>query len=51
MQAIAQGHLASLEQARSIVRRSFTLETYQPARTEGWDAAYAKLLSLLKEPL
>jgi len=49
MQAIAQGHLDSLAQARSIVRRSFKLETYQPAGRDGWDAAYEKLLSLLKD--
>jgi rhamnulokinase len=49
MQAIAQGHLGSLADARRIVRRSFDLETYSPAARGGWDAAYARLLSLLKE--
>jgi sugar (pentulose or hexulose) kinase len=46
MQAIPLGHLASLSEARLMVRRSFDVETYHPARSVGWDAAYEKMLSL-----
>jgi rhamnulokinase len=47
MQAIALGHLNTLDDARAVVRASFTPETYHPASKDGWDAAYAKLLTLL----
>ncbi len=49
MQAIALGHLSSLKEARALVRRSFDVETFLPSQRDGWDAAYAQLLSLLKE--
>jgi rhamnulokinase len=45
MQAIALGHLSSLTEARRLVRQSFDVETYQPARAAGWDEGFAKLLS------
>jgi rhamnulokinase len=47
MQAIALGHLNTLDDARAVVRASFTPETYHPAGKDGWDEAYAKLLTLL----
>jgi rhamnulokinase len=47
MQAIALGHLDRLDDARAVVRASFTPETYHPANKDGWDEAYAKLLTLL----
>jgi rhamnulokinase len=47
MQAIALGHLNSLNDARAVVRASFVPETYHPASKDGWDEAYAKLLILL----
>ena len=47
MQAIALGHLYTLDDARTVVRASFTPETYQPASKDGWNEAYAKLLNLL----
>ena len=34
MQAIGTGHIAGLEQARAIVRRSFPLDTYTPVRQQ-----------------
>ena len=47
MQALGRGHIGSLEQAREVVRRSFSLDTYEPAAARGlWDAAYADFLSL-----
>ena len=47
MQAIALGHLGTLDDARAVVRASFIPETYHPASKDGWDEAYAKLLLLL----
>jgi rhamnulokinase len=46
MQAIALGQLGSLAEARAMVRKSFDVETYQPASRSGWDEAYAKLLKM-----
>ena len=48
MQAIALGQLSSLVEARALVRKSFNVETYQPASCEGWDDASAKLLELMR---
>ncbi len=42
MQAYGRGRIGSLEQAREIVRRSFTLETYLPQETAAWDTAYER---------
>jgi rhamnulokinase len=47
MQAIALGHLGSLAEARTIVRNSFQVEEFHPGGRDGWDDAYAKLLTLL----
>jgi rhamnulokinase len=47
MQAIGLGHLNSLDDARAVVRASFTPETYLPFNKDGWDEAYDKLLSLI----
>jgi rhamnulokinase len=47
MQAIALGHVASLAEARLIVRNSFNREIYEPARTDGWQENYEKLLNLI----
>jgi len=47
MQALGRGFITSLEQAREIVRRSFPLETYEPADSrDAWDAAYARFIDL-----
>ena len=48
MQAIGMGVIGSLEQARTIVRSSFTLDTYTPSsHAEVWNAAYQRLLALM----
>ena len=46
VQAIALGQLGSLAEARAAVRRSFALDTYQPAAAADWDGAYRRLLDL-----
>ena len=43
MQAIGMKHVASLADAREIVRASFESEVYEPKRTADWDEAYARL--------
>lgn len=48
MQAVALGHLASLDEARAVVRHSFKPETYEPHPATAWDAAYEKLTNLMR---
>ena len=48
MQAIGLGDLASLSDARTVVRASFEVEEYHPKPDAGWDEAYAKLLILME---
>jgi sugar (pentulose or hexulose) kinase len=47
MQAIGLGDIASLEQAREIVRNSFDVEEYVPTSQKEWDVAYQRLVDLL----
>ncbi len=49
VQALALGHLSSLEEGRALVRRSFELPTYEPRHSAAWDEAYARFLSVLEE--
>ena len=51
MQAIALGYVASLDEGRAIVRRSFDVSTYDPVDGAAWDAAYARYLSLRQKYL
>jgi len=46
LQAIALGHLDSLDAARNVIRRSFGLETYRPEDGEEWAAARARFAKL-----
>jgi len=46
MQARASGHIKSLDQARKVVRSSFTCETYQPENHEGWLEQYPGYLKV-----
>ena len=43
-QAMALGHIASLDEARQVVRRSFEMKTYEPEDTDAWDEAYERYL-------
>ena len=47
MQAIATGELKDLAEARTVVRNSFPMETYEPEETDKWQVAYDKLKNLL----
>jgi len=42
VQAVADGDVADLAQAREIVARSFEMVEYQPQDTAAWDGAYQK---------
>jgi rhamnulokinase len=44
VQALALGHIGSLAEARAVVRRSFTPQTFEPATSGDWDGAYRRLL-------
>jgi rhamnulokinase len=44
MQAIALGHLDTLDDARSLIRRSFEVTHYHPQPDSRWDDAYVRLL-------
>jgi len=48
LQAIALGHLASLSEARALIRSSFAPEVYEPNSIAGWDEAYARLQKVMK---
>jgi rhamnulokinase len=47
MQALALGHIGSLDQGREIVRQSFQVRTYDPGKGAPWDEAYGRYLDLL----
>jgi rhamnulokinase len=46
IQALALGHLGSLEECRAIVKRSFDVETYEPGNSQPWDVAYERYVNL-----
>jgi len=48
MQAMALGHLASLEEGRQVVRNSFEVTTLEPVSRAGWDDAYARFLAIME---
>ncbi len=47
VQAIAAGQLASLTEARELIRRSFAVENYEPGNSAPWDDAYGHFLELI----
>jgi rhamnulokinase len=46
VQAVAGGHLASLEEGRALVRRSCPVQTFEPRAAEAWEEAYQRHLRL-----
>jgi rhamnulokinase len=42
MQMLATGAVASLDEARRIIERSFPVETFEPAATDVWDEQYPR---------
>ncbi|HUT20214.1 MAG TPA: rhamnulokinase family protein [Anaerolineae bacterium] len=49
MQALALGHIGSLEEGRAVVRRSFQVRTYEPVDAGPWEEAYDRYLRLLEQ--
>jgi rhamnulokinase len=49
MQAIADGAIGSIAEAREIVRRGVELETYEPINAAAWDEAYPRFLRVCAE--
>lgn len=49
MQALALGHIGSLEEGRAVVRRSFRVRTYEPVDAGPWEEAYDRYLRLLEQ--
>jgi len=49
MQGIALGEIASADEAREIVCRSFEVETFEPAEEGDWEAAYSRFLEIIKK--
>ena len=47
MQAVADGAVGSIAEAREVIRRSFAVDEYEPKNTAAWDEAYAKVLKIL----
>ena len=47
VQAMAAGDVASIAEAREIIRRSFDVQEYEPRNTAAWDDAYPRFLKLL----
>jgi len=51
VQAMAFGRISSLEELRGVVRRSFSLDLYEPQHTSDWDEAYERFIKLKKSSL
>ena len=49
LQAIALGHLSSIEEGRTLVRRSFDVTSYEPQNRSAWDEAYSRYQALRNE--
>ncbi|MGQ9631737.1 MAG: rhamnulokinase [bacterium] len=49
MQALALGHVSSLEEAREVIRNSFDLVTYEPQNRSSWDEAYGRFLRIAEK--
>jgi rhamnulokinase len=47
MQAVAAGDVASIAEAREVIRRSFSVEVYNPQNTAAWDEAYQRFLTVV----
>jgi rhamnulokinase len=47
MQVVADGGVASIGQAREVIRNSFPVEEYQPKMPQPWDHAYERFKRLV----
>jgi len=49
VQAMALGHIASLEEGRQVVRNSFDVVTYEPTSQSRWEEAYGCFLDVMEQ--
>jgi rhamnulokinase len=47
MQAVAAGDVATIAQAREVIRNSFAVEEYLPQNTSAWDEAHTRFAQIL----
>ena len=47
-QAVAQGDVGGIAQAREVIRGSFPVDEYEPRNTAAWDDAYETFLTLVQ---
>jgi rhamnulokinase len=47
LQAVSDGVISSIAEAREVIRHSFPVETYQPQLTQPWDDAYQRFERLI----
>jgi rhamnulokinase len=47
MQAVADGVVGSIAEAREVIRRSFPVEEYEPKNTAAWEEAYERFLKIV----
>jgi rhamnulokinase len=47
IQAVSAGDIASITEAREVIRRSFDVDQYEPQNTAVWDDAYERFLAVL----
>ncbi len=47
MQAVAAGDVASIAQARDVIRHSFPVEEYEPQDTAAWEEAYGRFCKVV----
>ncbi len=47
MQAVAEGEVASIAQAREVIGESFPVSVYEPQQPKPWDEAYARFEKLV----
>ena len=47
MQAVADGEVASIAEAREVIRRSFPVDEYEPQNTAAWDEAYQRFAKVV----
>jgi rhamnulokinase len=44
---VAAGDVASIAEAREVIRRSFPVEEYEPKNVSAWSEAYEKFLKVI----
>lgn len=48
MQAVAAGAVASIAEAREVIRNSFPVAEYLPQNCDAWDEAFQRFLAIIK---